>query len=369
MTIENALKWTFESLRAHLDDLDTPVVEKERHAFWVSERLLGIARAPHGGIEIFLVGPPLRPHTAVVSRHLEYNRWAGAEGSAELPANRVVLPAAPHFVSLAALIAIELIRAGLERGRSLQAVFDDVEPILELALRRGALTQESIVGLLGELLTLEQSLSAVSDRPELRHAVLDMWRGHVVGERDFIVGSVGVEVKTTRLSTSSHHINSLRQIEPSRREDGGVEDLWLLSIGVSHTQEAGFTLPQVVDRLLALLHESALPAGIHSPLQQRLLRDIAAYGAPGGFGYDHVAMASWGIYQQKLVLTFTPRLYEMADPDVRFIRRADLVGTFVSPDDIHYRVDLPDVVGPRNPVLSWQRALVKMVRRGVGLST
>jgi len=364
-----SLRWTFESLRTRLDELATPTREKERHAFWVSDRLLGIARAPHGGIELFLVGPPLHSHTAVVSRHLVHDRWAVAEGDAELPANRVVLPAAPHFFALATLIAIELMRAGIELGRTLQAVFDDVEPILELALRRGALTQESVVGLVGELLALEQALSAVSDRPELRHAVLDMWRGHVAGERDFVIGHAGVEVKTTRSESSSHHINSLHQIEPGLREDGVPEELWLLSIGVSHTQEAGFALPQVVERLLTLLHDADIPAGSPSPLQQRLLRDIAAYGGPGGFGYDHLTMSGWGVYQQKLALTFTPRFYDMVDADIRLIRRADLTETFVSPDYIQYRVDFPERVNPRNPVPSWQRTLVTMVRRGVGLPT
>ena len=155
--------WTFERLRARLDDLAAPAHEDERQAFWVCERKLGIARAPRGQLEIVLVGQRLTPRTAVVARHLQHDTWS-VDGLAEISANRVVLPAAPHFVAIAALLAIELLRAGLDTSASLQAVFDDVEPLLELALRRGALAEESIVGIVGELLTLEQAL--VCPEPE-----------------------------------------------------------------------------------------------------------------------------------------------------------------------------------------------------------
>ena len=356
MPVDNA-SWTFERLRERLDLVEAPSVAGNRETLWVVDRLLGVARSHLGGVEVFLVGARLHPRTATVRRHLEHGEWGTSSGDV-IEASRLVFPNEQHFVALGALICVEMLRAGASASRPLQSVFEEVEPLIELALRRGALTEESVLGLVGELLALEQMLLAVADRAELAPSVLDMWRGHHRGERDLTIGAMAIEVKTTRHDSSSHRLAGFSQVEPAEGEDG----LFLLSLGLAPTAAGdGQTLPDVVDRLLAALGPWTR-GGPLSPVQERLLRDVAAYGQGDSAGYDHLTMAEWTAYQTTFRTTFTPRLYDLTDPDVRLLRRADVADKFVDPGTVEYQADLPAAVNGRNPAANWTLALGRIVR-------
>lgn len=357
---------SFESLREVLDALPMPAQSGDRNTYWVFPRLLGIAKSSGAVFEIFLVGPQLRPHTATVRRHLEFGAWLVTTNGSTMDANRVVLPNAPHFVAIAALIAIELVRAGLNAGRSLQDAFNDIEPILELALRRGALTEDHVVGLVGELLVVEEMLDMVAQRPELRQAVLDTWHGHSIGRRDFSLASAGIEVKTTQQESSSHKISGLHQIEVDSSDGVGEREVFLLSVGLAATEHEGRTLPELVSGIFDRLADPAIKT---SPLQSRFLDDVARYGASSGRGYDHRTMSAWPVYQVRYHLTFTPRLYDMSDPDVRVVRRRDLAGTHVDADDVQYRLELPATINAVNPASSWQRTLARLVRTALSIDS
>lgn len=351
--------WAFESLRDRLAAVQLPATPGDRETLWVVERLLGLARSQFGAVEIFIVGGRLHPRTGTVRRHLEHGEWIGAQGQI-IEASRIVLPHDEHFVAMGALIGVEMLRAGIGEGVPAQVVLEEVEPLIELALRRGALSEESLVGLIGELLALEQLLLSPGGDPAQFSTILDMWRGHRMGERDFVVGTAAIEVKTTGHDSSTHQINSLGQIELD--EDEGR--LFLLSVGLAPTAAGGQSLPDVVDRILGLL--GGWEAGqVLRPIQQRLLRDVFGYGV-GGAGYDHLTMSTWAAYQVPFRTTFTPRLYDVADPDVRLIRRADLLGSFVDPTSVTYAVDLPATVNGLNPVANWSRELVRLVGAVVG---
>lgn len=353
---------TYEGLREQLLALGAPSAAGERTNLWVIPRVLGIARTFDDSFELFVVGERVHPRTSIVRRHLEYGRWEVAGTGERFEASRLVLPPAPHFLAVATMIAVELPRAGLGTERALQDVMDDVEPIIEMALRRGALAESHQVGLLGELLCLEVMLDSVLRNPELRMSVLDMWHGHRQGLRDFRIGGVAIEVKTTQHVASSHKISGLHQVEPTE-VDGIVEHaLFMLSVGLAASEHDGQTLPEVVQRIVDRLADPAThPAGF-SPLQRRFLDDVACYGSGSSRGYDHVTMAQWQVYGARFRATFTPRLYDLGDPDVRIIRRRDLAGSCVSPDDIQYRLDLEPNINGGNPVASWQHAVVGMVR-------
>src|SRR5688572_5264473 len=99
----------FESLRANINALATPS-EGQRTLFWFANGLGGVAKTANGGFEIFIAGSAITARSRVVRRHLEHNSWIEAGAAEPFEANRVVLPSAPHFASLAALIAIELMR-------------------------------------------------------------------------------------------------------------------------------------------------------------------------------------------------------------------------------------------------------------------
>jgi hypothetical protein len=355
---------TFEELRDALEQLDAPASRGERSTYWVLPRELGVSLTFEKTYEMLLVGARLYPRTSTVRRHLEHARWEIAGSDKQLDANWIALPAAPHFMAMAALIAVELLRAGLGTGRSLHKAFDDIEPIIDLALRRGALEEEHVVGLLGELLCLEVMLDAVAGCPERRMEVLDMWQGHQVGQRDLVIGSTAVEVKTTQQESSSHRVSGLHQVEPQGGPDSAEQGLYLLSVGLAPSEHEGQTLPDVVQRVLDRLTEPAKPEGL-SVLQRSFLDDVARYGSPSSRGYNHQTMASWKVYRARFRNTFTPRLYDITDPDIRILRRRDLTGTHVSPDDIQYRMDLDPTISGANPAPDWRQAVTTLVRRAV----
>lgn len=358
---------TFEELRASLDTLTPPASAQDRQTYWVVHRKLGLAKATNGSIEIFVVGPELRARTPIVKRHLEHALWRVEENGDQLEANRIVLPPADHFVSIAALIAVEMLRAGIRSDRPTQEIFIEVEPIIEISLRQGALSEEHILGLFGELLCLESMLDAIKERPELRLAVLDMWQGYGIGRRDFRIGSTSIEVKATQLQLSSHKISGLHQIEVDAKAVPPETELFMLSFGLTSQQGLGQTLPQIVDRLLYRLGDSDVAAKAKNTLQRRLLDDISKYGDGSGRGYDHLLMSAWYIYQECYQMTFTPRLYDLQDEDIRLLRRKDVELTNVSPDDIQYRLVLQALVNDTNPLPNWQRAIVRMVRMNFGM--
>ena len=69
------------------------------------------------------------------------------------------------------------------------------------------------------------------------------------------VGSVGVEVKTTQSTVSTHQVSGFHQIERGESHGGVPEtDLFLLSLGIEWLEggAGGTSLPDLVDSLLAV---------------------------------------------------------------------------------------------------------------------
>lgn len=353
----------YEQLRTELEVLSHPANSDDRKTLWVVDRVFGIAKTIHGAIELFLVGESVKPTTNLVRRHLEYGEWHIAEEHMLISANRIVLPAEPHFLPLAAMIGVELVRFGLTSSANLPEAFRKVEPLIELALRQSALAEEHILGLVGELLCLEVMIDAVVGKPTLHGSVLDMWRGHTNGLRDFVIGDVAIEVKTTQFQTSSHKFSGLHQVEPSAKN--GVQEcgLFLLSVGLAGSESEGQTLSEIVQRIVnKIASPSKDKENLLSPLQKRFLANVAAYGAESSIGYDHRTMSGEKMYSSKLRTTFSPRLYDLMDSEVRFIRKRDLEGTCVSPVDLQFRLDLEPIITPMNPVSNWTHTITEFVR-------
>ena len=184
-----------------------------------------------GAFEVFVLGPKLRPRLPLVDRHLKHDTWQLSDGS-YFEANRIVLPAEAHYVPTAAFLAEELLRNGIDS--SPQPAFALSEPLIEMALRRTALDEDTVLGLLGELRFLELLLRG-SDTTEQRANGLEAWEGYQRTSRDFVFNNgTEVEVKVTRGPHSSHQISSIAQVDP-RRTAGGepIEQLYLVSIGVA----------------------------------------------------------------------------------------------------------------------------------------
>lgn len=345
----------FETLRDRLSDLEVPA-ENARRLLWAVPERLGAAMTSSGLYEIFLAGPELSATQAVVARNLQYDRWEPSDGGAEFAATRVLLGSAAHFAAVAALIVTELARLDLTTHTAMQAAFNEVEPIIELAIRRGTLSTESLIGLFAELQVLRVALLASPVTDRLR--TLIAWRGWTKG-RDFVMGRHAVEVKATLGDNSRHSFSGLHQLEAQTLPDGAQEMVHLLSFGLTEVHQGGQSLPELVDDILSLLSDNS-PQGAGACTQ--FLGMIREYGGISASGYDHTTMRGWSAYQIRLQITFT-RLYAINDPEMRLLTSAALDGTFVVPSSVSFELQLPTRVSAFNPAQNWQGEVAAMLTR------
>lgn len=341
----------FEVVRAELEALSVPSGQI-RNLRWVAPPI-AVGCTSTGAFEVFIRGPELRAASSLVRRHLQHGEWRPEEGGEPFSASRIVLPSAPHFASIAALIAIELIRAGIAGSRGPQDAFTDVEPIVELALRRGALPENVIVGLIGELTVLRQFILARSVNPASMMRCLDLWQGWQDGGRDFRIRNHSIEVKTTQAGSSIHDFSGLHQLEPKVLPSGQLEHLHLMSVGLAASTNMGETLPAVVGSIVARLTRAT--EGPEVP--DEFIRRVALYGSQSGGGYAHASMADWSVYGTRYAHTFQPRLYRVDDPAMRLLTRDVLAQTFVQPDGLAFTMHVPDQVSAFNPAPSWEAEL------------
>ena len=343
---------TFEFLLQLVEGLPLPPNDKERKVHWCdNDHILGISRQPGGGIEIFLRGEELQTSSQLIRRHMRFDEWTGV-GAMTFRANRLVLPPNDYYIPAAAFLAEELLRRDILV--SLQDGFLKTEPLIEMVLRRTALTEEEIIGLLGELKFLEALLITAVDSPGKSKAV-DSWRGHEKSTRDFVFGELGVEVKTTRGDRSRHSVSNVMQVDPRRSSaDIAQEELFLLSLGFrpgTHPSDplTGFSLPDLVESILERLTDPT-QKGEGKELQAVFLDKVSRYGNMQGRGYVHQEMKDWSAYQGRWQLSFL-RIYDMADPAVKVLRRGDIQQcSHVVFDSVNFDIDLPDKVsGDLNP--------------------
>jgi hypothetical protein len=354
---------TFEELIGICRRLRMPPHADARFVEWVGQsRVVGFALQPDGAREIFLRGDALRPTSQLVRRHMQWDTWRGDAGSFE--ATRVVLPQDEHYRPVAALIVEELFRHGAEED--IPQAFRAVEPILEMALRRLAASDEVILGLIGELRVLGLLLAEASTATG-KAAVLESWGGHRRQSRDFVAGRVALEVKTTTRNASVHRISSISQVDPHRDESGQPDEaLYLVSVGLTVPEDPGdptatITLPRTVDDTLLILGPSTAPEA-RTELQALLLVRVQSY-LEGG--YDHDVMRGWPAYQSRYSLAFM-RIYDMGDPNVDVMRLADVRRcTAVNENSVAFEIHLPErITGDLNPrvdVLGFARSFVARV--------
>lgn len=346
----------YETLRRELGNLRVPRGQT-RSMRWLAEPL-AVGRTASGDYEVFIRGPQLQATSVLVQRHLQHGDWRPEEGGDSFPASRILLPEAPHFASIAALISVELLRAGVASPRGQQQAFIDVEPIIEMAIRRGALAEDTLVGLIGELFILRRLLLAQESTSVTSMRTLECWQGWREGGRDFRIGTHSIEVKTTRSLTSIHKFSGLHQLEAIQLPAGDLEKLHLMSIGLAASTSVGETLPGIVESIRMLLTDAA------GEVTTEFLKRVSLYGA-GGNGYDHDSMQDWGAYRVKYTHSFEPRLYRIDDPGMRLLKREVLAETFVQPEDLSFTMHVPEVVSPYNPAPDWEAELVSMASSNI----
>lgn len=347
---------SYEWLRAALGDLSPAGASEDRLLVWAdSGHTLGVARDALGRLEVFMVGDPLVPTNSVVADNLQHQVWMTRDG-VSLPANRLVLAAAPHFDGVAAFICSELLANGA--ADDMTDAFHRSEEVIALALRRAALSDHALLGLAGELFVIARLVESLAG---LAGHVIDGWFGSVPSSRDLQIGAIGVEIKTTSAPASVHHIQGLHQVERGMSVNGAPEThLFLLSIGaewLGREEDSAMTIPGLVQRVL----DSLTDVG-----QRRVFVDrVKQYGGDASIGYDHANHHGLQRFRRPFRTRFE-RLYDLDDDRLHLLRSRDVEeATAVETGSISYRVRLPSKVrGDLNPItgmtaiLSHLRALL-----------
>lgn len=334
---------TYEDVSARLASLERPSDEGHYKVDWIVGNTVALGRDSNDHHAIFLIGDPLRAESPSVDRAMRHSTWRSTTGE-ELTGNLISLPPGEHFRAAAATILVELLRHGLGDD-PLPHVFARVEPLIELVMRRLLLPPESLLGLLGELVILERILEIARGASQLGDDPTAIWRGWRRESRDFVLGTAVVEVKTTALEVARHTIDGVGQVEPRTRDGEPVEELFLASVGLRPSSSLGvLSVAATVDRILSQLSAYASEPRVLEEAELKFLDRVSEYGPDDCVGYKHSVMKQLEPYSTNHVTTYPPRLYDMSDPNLRVLRRADLRSTCVLPEGLRYRVELPEKV-------------------------
>lgn len=343
---------TFEDLRQSIKSAPRGASPQERRITYVGEaRRLGFARDHEGQLEVFLMGTAHDARERTVRERLVHDVWRTAAGG-NLEADRLRLSDDDHFDALAATILLELVDKGYE-SEPVEA-FRRTEPLIALALDPPQAQRPALTGLIGELLTL-----ATMIRLDRRPATwcLDTWQGWQRSTRDFQLGPIGVEVKTSVTSASRHHVQGWYQVERGVSADGGIEThLYLLSIGIRwlETDSPGPTLEGLVREILDAVPADRRPGFIQA---------VRGYG-----GADLLIDEDGTAGQAALRMPFLPvfeRLYDLQDASIRLPTAEALTPfTHVVSDSVSFEIELPNRVrGDVNPVAGLAQALSGLLER------
>lgn len=331
---------SFEALRDQIRGARKAEAQHSRLVKWIDplERL-AFARDEEGCVEIFLAGPRLIPIDAAVEQRLVFDTWRRAN-AARFDANRLVLPGGEHFDALAATVLVELVRGGY--ADSPEMAFAGVEPLIALAFQAVSEAPQIVTGLAGELMTLAWLIRSGMDAV----AVVEGWQGWEPSSRDLRLGSVGVEIKTTTLTASRHHVSGWFQVESGLPGDDFNEtQFFLLSLGIewlppSFSDATGETPELLIKEIVSVLPEEE---------GTRFVERVRSY-----LGNQHPLEPDGTAGTQTLKRPFTNtfvRLYDMGDQNVRVPRSADLADfSHAVLDSVRFEIALPSrVSGDVNP--------------------
>jgi hypothetical protein len=341
---------SYEQVLEQINAVPAGVTGDDRTITWLTDaQVVGLARNNHGHLELFLAGGQLQPRTSTVKSAIHYHSWH-RDTQPPLSANRILLPALGHFDQVGAFIAAELLRE--QADANLERAFAVTEPLIEIAIKRLEISENAILGLVGELLLLDALCRRAGDV----HVgpLVQAWDGWRRSARDLTWQGTGVEIKTTTRSTSSHAIHGINQIEPAPATDDtpGEARLFLVSIGLcpADPNVPALSIPSLVGSIIERLSTTEA-----SGLVDMFLTRVAMYGSESGIGYEHATMANEAPFTTPFTVTFV-RGYDMADPAVKVLRRDDVVAhQHVDAQSLTFRVELPETISIENPVEGLRR--------------
>ncbi|MEY4548747.1 MAG: hypothetical protein RL685_4942, partial [Pseudomonadota bacterium] len=243
---------TYEYISSLLEQLERPRQPTLINIDWLAFGVAAVGRDESDSNLVLIVGPQLTSASSVVARAMRFATWATTMETS-LEGNVIALPAGDHFRAAAATIAVELMRHGID-SRPPGEVFQEVEPLMELVMRRLLLPPECVLGLIGELYVLDVFLRGLDLGSSLRSDPTAIWRGHLEQSRDFALGASSIEVKTTATGVARHHFSGFSQVEAAQADGVGRESLYLASIGLqSADTDTGLSVARLADSILAHL--------------------------------------------------------------------------------------------------------------------
>ena len=341
---------SYEEVLEQINAVPAGLTGNDRTINWLTEaQVVGVARNSRGHLELFLAGEQLKPRTSAVKSAIHYHSWH-RDTQPPLSANRILLPALGHFDQVGAFIAAELLRE--KADTNLERAFAVTEPLIELAIKRLEISENAILGLVGELILLDALCRRVDDM--YVGPVVQAWDGWRRSARDLTWKGTGVEIKTTTRTTSSHAVHGVHQIEPVAATDDapGESRLLLVSIGLRQTDPnvPALSIPSLVESIVARLNASGA-----SGLVGEFIKRIAMYGSESGIGYEHATMANEAPFTTPFSVTFV-RGYDMTDPAVEVLRHDDVVAhQHVDAQSLTFRVELPATISLNNPIVGARR--------------
>lgn len=334
---------TYEDISSLLEQLERPKQATLINIDWLAFGVTAVGRDGDDSNLVLIVGSKLTATSSVVARAMRFAMWVTTEETT-LEGNVIALPAGDHFRAATATIAVELMRHGID-SRPPGEVLQEVEPLIELVIRRLLLPPECVLGLIGELYVLDLILRGLGRASSLRDDPTAIWRGHLEQSRDFALGPSSIEVKTTATGVARHHFSGFSQVEPTQADGAVREALYLVSIGLQLADtDTGLSVAQLCDSILTHLDPQWSGDAPLSEVQKKFVDRLAEYGPRDCIGYRHPGMSDLEPYRRGYVTSYAPRLYDMSDPNVRILRRADLIDTWLLESGFEFTAELPEHV-------------------------
>lgn len=194
------------------------------------------------------------------------------------------------------------------------ALSSAIEAFRAAIARKPLLSEDKIVGLIGELTVFEHLVGAIG-----AESALEAWLGPEGEEHDFGIAETDLEVKTTTSEKRVHVISGIDQLKP---RDG--VPLWVLSLQVTRTgQGEGRSLDDMCMKALSLAEAYG--------------REVKSALKNAGWSTEDL-----GLYSVRYGLRSVPRAYLVDDdfPSMTSERIAQVVPHFELVGDVRYRVDV-----------------------------
>lgn len=306
------MQQTIESLALEVSQLES-WDGSGRHALTIARERLHLARGPNDCIELFIEGPRASFGYTAIGKCLEWGEFHDRNARRQFSALVIRALDSATAVRLMAHVAYEALQLLAGKSEITNSdLLSRLQPFVSLVIDRSILTIESQMGLVGELMLINELLNfADAHVPRIDPTVvLSTWKGWDLAGRDFLGGKVAIEVKTTARTARQHTINAMSQLlsDVSRTD----ERVYVYSVGLRPDRSSSFRLMAAFDRVLVRLDGSA---------RNQFVECSRKYGS---LGLDS-ALRGYYDLEPGFVITHSPAIFQ-TDNSNEILRPNSFVG-------------------------------------------